>query len=279
MAECDLAERFGGVRRVYGAEATKHIALLHLCVVGIGGVGSWAVEALARTGVGRITLIDNDTICPSNVNRQIHALTDTLGLSKVEVMARRVAAINPACQLHVIDDYLTVRNLRDYLSRGYDCVIDAIDSIRFKSATIHFCTRHKLPIVTTGGAGGMRDPTRIQVADLSRTYNDPLAAKVRSTLRRDYGFSRNTKRKFGVDCVFSSEQPVYPQADGSVSPQKPGIHGVSLDCRAGYGSVSTVTAVFGFVAAARAIERVLRKQPAQARAPGGSESGRPEPAL
>lgn len=258
MAECDLRERFGGIRRVYGSSGSEIIAGLHLCVIGIGGVGSWAVEGLARSGVGRITLIDNDTVCLTNMNRQIHALESTLGRSKVEVMRRRVAEINPACLVHTIDDFLTTRTLEDYLSSDYDYVIDAIDSIKFKTAMIAFSARARIPVVTTGGAGGRSDPTKIQVADLAQTYNDPLASRVRSTLRREYGFPRDPAKKFGVECVFSSEQPVYPQADGTVSHRKPGIHGVSLDCGFGYGATATVTAVFGFMAASRAINRSLR---------------------
>lgn len=259
MADCDLRQRFGGIRRVYGTPGGDIIAGLHLCVIGIGGVGSWAVEGLARSGVGRITLIDNDTVCVTNMNRQIHALDSTLGQSKVEVMSRRIAEINPACRVDIIDDFLTMRTLENYLSRGYDYVVDAIDSIKFKSATIAFCARNRIPVVTTGGAGGMNDPTKIQVADLAQTYNDPLASRVRSTLRREYGFPRDPSKRFGVECVFSSEQPVYPQPDGSVSHRKPGIHGVSLDCRFGYGATATVTAVFGFMAASRAINHSLRR--------------------
>ena len=270
VTQCDFGERFGGIRRVYGASASDTIADLRLCVIGIGGVGSWAVEGLARSGVGRITLIDNDSVCVTNVNRQIHALDSTLGQSKVEVMGRRVAEINPVCQVDIIDDFLTMQTLEDYLSRGYDYVIDAIDSIKFKTAMIDFCRRRRLPFVTTGGAGGMTDPSLIQVADLSKTFNDPLASKVRSTLRRQYGFPRAEGKRFGVECVFSSEQPVYPQADGSVSRRKPGIHGVSLDCRFGYGSASTVTAVFGFVAASRAINRSLQRLAAHQAVESGS---------
>jgi tRNA A37 threonylcarbamoyladenosine dehydratase len=269
MTGCDLDSRFGGIRRVYGAKGAQAIAGLHVCVVGIGGVGSWSVEALARTGVGQISLIDNDSVCVTNTNRQIHALDSTLGQSKVAVMARRVSEINPACRLHAIDDFLTMATLEDYLSQGYDYVIDAIDSIKFKAAMIDFCRRRRLPVVTTGGAGGMTDPSLIRVADLSKTFNDPLASKVRSTLRRQYGFPRTEGKRFGVECVFSSEQPVYPQADGSVSHRKPGIHGVSLDCRFGYGSASTVTAVFGFVAASRAINRSLQRLAARQAAESG----------
>ena len=255
-------QRFAGIGRLYGLDAVPVIRGLHVCVVGLGGVGSWAVEALARTGVGRLTLIDYDTVALSNVNRQLPALTATEGRKKSRVLRERVAEINPECQCDVIDDFLTGANLRDYLdpARGYDYVIDAIDSIKFKAQMIYHCKRNKIPIVATGGAGGLSDPALVQVKDLARTYNDPLAAKVRSRLRSDFGFSKNSKRNFGIECVFSSQQQVYPKADGSVSHAKPGIHGISLDCSMGYGAVAYVTAVFGQVAASRVINRTLQKR-------------------
>jgi tRNA A37 threonylcarbamoyladenosine dehydratase len=264
MPSCDLEQRFGGIARLYGSAGLAVLRELHVCVVGVGGVGSWAVEALARSGVGRITCIDHDSVCETNTNRQIHALSEHLGRSKIAVMAERVAQINPECVCDPIDDYLTLQTLDDYLGRGYDYVIDAIDSIKFKSAMIAHCQRTGVPIVTTGGAGGQDDPTLVTVADLSRTFNDPLASKVRSTLRRDYGFPRDPGKRFGIDCVFSTQQPVYPQADGSVSQRKPGIHGVSLDCRFGYGAASFVTATFGFVAVSRVINVTLKRRPAVA---------------
>ena len=260
MSDESYQRRFGGIARLYGVEGAQRIRGLHICVVGIGGVGSWAVEALARSGVGTLTLIDNDTICETNMNRQIHTLGSTIDQSKVAAMAERVKQINPDCDVRVIDDFLTMATMQDYLSRGYDYVIDAIDSIKFKSEMIVFCKRNKIPLIMTGGAGGLSDPTQIQIADLSKTYNDPLAAKVRSRLRQEYGYTRNPKRKFGIECVFSAEQQVYPKDDGSVSCEKPGIHGVSLDCRFGYGASSCVTSVFGFVAASRVLKKLTEKK-------------------
>jgi len=255
-------QRFGGIRRLYGVDAVPIIQNLHVCVVGLGGVGSWAVEALARTGVGQLTLIDYDTVALSNVNRQLPAMTGTDGLKKSAVLHERVEQINPLCQCEIIDDFITVANMRDYLdpARGYGYVVDAIDSIKFKAAMIHYCRRNKIPVIATGGAGGLTDPAMIQVADLSRTHHDPLASRVRARLRERYGYSRNPKRPFGVECVFSSQQPVYPKPDGSVSHAKPGIHGVSLDCRFGYGTSVCVTASFGLLAASRAIHKILKKR-------------------
>jgi len=233
---------------------------MRICVVGMGGVGSWTVEALARTGVGHLTIIDHDDVTTGNINRQIHALTTTIGESKVELMHKRIRHINAACDVAAIDDFLAEKNLPTYLDQHFDVVIDAIDSIRFKASMINFCKRRRIPIITTGGAGGRTDPLAVQVIDLSRTWNDALAAKVRKRLRSDYGFAKNPKRRFGVECVFSSEQPVYPDTLVGVTDARPGVPGASLDCEHGYGSVSMVTGTFGLVAASRAIRRVLAQQ-------------------
>ncbi|MGD8575926.1 MAG: tRNA cyclic N6-threonylcarbamoyladenosine(37) synthase TcdA [Thiohalophilus sp.] len=261
----DYDQRFGALRRLYGESAYAMLAELHIAVVGLGGVGSWAVEALARTGIGALTLIDYDTVAASNINRQLPALDNTLELKKSAVLQERIAAINPQCRITVVDDFINSDNLAGYLSiqHEYDYVIDAIDSIRFKTEMIAHCRRNKIPIITTGGAGGVTDPNLIHVADLSKTYNDALAAKVRSNLRSRYGFSKNPKRGFGVECVFSSQHKLYPKEDGSVSHEKPGIHGVNLDCRFGYGSAVFVTATFGMIAASRAINKALHKRQLQ----------------
>lgn len=256
----DYSVRFGGIKRLYGTAAVRILKSMHVCVVGVGGVGSWAAEALARTGVGGITLIDHDDVSVTNMNRQLHTLSENIGRPKVEVMRERVLSINPECRCGIVDDLITQATLAKYLSREYDFVIDAIDAVRIKAAMIHHCCRNKIPIITTGGAGGLVDPTQVAVADLSRTYNDPLAAKVRSWLRYAHGFSKNPKRRFGVECVYSTEQPLYPKPDGTVSHEKPGVHGATLDCQFGYGSSSCVTSVFGFVAAARAINKTLKKK-------------------
>jgi len=252
-------QRFGGIARLYGESEAEQLRELHVCVIGLGGVGSWAVEALARTGIEKITLIDFDTVSASNSNRQLPAMQSTLGMKKHAVMAARVADINPDCQCHVIDDFITEKNMADYLDRGYDYVIDAIDSISFKAAIIYYCRRNKIPIITTGGAGGLIDPTQVSYRDLTRTCNDALAAKVRACLRQRHGYTRNPQRYFGVECVYSTEQPRYPAGEGKVSFAKPGIHGVSMDCNFAYGSSSVVTSVFGFVAVSRVIEKSLRR--------------------
>ena len=260
--QTDSVERFSGIRRLYGTDAAEQIRAMHVCVVGLGGVGSWAVEALARSGIGALTLIDHDEICASNINRQIQALDSSLGRKKIAAMSERVMEINPHCICNSIDDFITDRNLFDHLpvAAGFDFVIDAIDSIKFKAALIYYCKRNRIPVITTGAAGGLTDPAQITVKDLTRTFNDPLAAKVRARLRAEHGFTRNPKRYFGVECVFSSQQQVYPTTDGDVGYRKPGIHGVHLDCHMGYGSAAFVTASMGFVAVSRVIAKHLRKQ-------------------
>jgi len=252
-------ERFGSLARVYGNDDWQTLQQSHICVVGIGGVGSWAAESLARTGIGKITLIDGDDISRSNINRQCHTLESTIGLMKVAVMKQRILDINPQCDCQVIEEYINTDNLFDFISPDVDCVIDAIDRIKYKAALIFYCKRNKIPIVATGGAGGLTDPTQIQIADLSRTWNDPLASALRLCLRQQHNFARNLKRSFGVPCVYSTEQQRYPDSDGNVGFQKPGVAGLSLDCSFGYGSAVTVTATFGFNAAAQAIKQALRK--------------------
>ena len=254
----DYEEKFGTLTRVYGEDVCEALRRAHVCIIGIGGVGSWAVESLVRSGVGEITLVDGDTIARSNMNRQVHTLESSIGQYKVEVMKQRIADINAECRCHTIRHHIDDENLRDSLERGYDCVIDAIDSIRYKAAMVYCCKRNRIPVVMTGGAGGLTDPTRIEVADLTRTWNDPLAATVRSRLRHKYGYTRNTKRSFGIPCVFSSEQQRYPDSEGRPGFCKPGVAGLSLDCSFGYGSVVSVTATFGFVAAAKAVELISR---------------------
>lgn len=262
MAAEDLKDiRFGGIKRLYGNQQTQILFESHVCVIGIGGVGSWVAEALARTGIGQITLIDMDDICATNVNRQIHALTDTVGDLKIEAMQERIKQINPHCKVNLVDDFISPDNLREYIDASFDYVVDAIDSVKAKSALIAYCKRNKIPIITTGGAGGQTDPTQITVADVAKTVQDPLMSKVRSTLRRDFNFSKNPKRKFGVDCVYSTEQLVYPTSDGQVCQQKPDSEGpMRLDCSGGFGAVTMVTASFAFVAAARVVNKLIAKK-------------------
>lgn len=251
----DRERRFGGVIRLYGAEGFRRLNEANVCVVGIGGVGSWVVEALARTGIGRITTVDLDMVAESNTNRQIHALGDAYGKAKVEAMAERVLAINPDCTVACIEDFVTPENVGRLLNHEFSVVIDAIDQVRAKAAMIAFCRRHKTPIIVAGAAGGQIDPTQIRVADLSQTEQDPLLAKVRSLLRREYGFPREAKKKFSVAAIFSTEPLRYPSSKASCEVER-GPAG--LNC-AGFGSSVCVTSSFGMAAAAQAINLIVGK--------------------
>lgn len=256
----DYQLRFGGISRLYGNNGANALQQAHFCVIGIGGVGSWAAEAFARNGVGQLTLIDLDDLCVTNINRQIHALTETVGLSKVDVMADRIKQINPECQVNVIEDFVTLENVQSLLPSSIDYVIDAIDSVQVKCAIIAHCKRNKLPMITIGGAGGQIDPSKIAIADLSQTFQDPLLAKVRNQLRREYNFSRNVKRKFSIDAIFSSEQLRYPDNDGNVCHAKQATDGaMRLDCSGGFGAATHVTACFAFFAVGKAIDKYLKR--------------------
>ena len=261
----DYQTRFGGIGRLYGQQQSIWLQQAHFCVVGIGGVGTWAAEALARSGVGSITLIDLDDICTTNTNRQIHAMTNSVGMAKVDVMAERIKLINPDVNVNCIEDFVTTDNLIEVFGTKdepkFDFVIDAIDSIAAKTALIAHCKRNKIGIVVTGGAGGQTDPSQIQYGDLAKTTHDPLLSKVRNQLRRDFNFSKNPKRKFSVDCVFSTEQLQYPQADGSVCQAKTSAEGsMRLDCNMGFGAATMVTGSFGFFAVSKAIQKYLDKK-------------------
>ncbi|WP_024681622.1 tRNA cyclic N6-threonylcarbamoyladenosine(37) synthase TcdA [Pseudomonas syringae] len=268
--------RFAGIARLYGIEGLARLRAAHVAIVGIGGVGSWAAEAMARSAVGEISLFDMDDVCVSNSNRQLHALDTTVGRPKVEVMAERIRAINPDCVVHAVSDFVTRDTMAECITPDMDFVVDCIDSVNAKAALISWCKRRKIQMVTTGGAGGQIDPTLIQIADLNRTFNDPLASKVRSTLRRDYGFSRTPNRHYSVPCVFSTEQLRYPKPDGSICLEKKFIgDGVKLDCAGGFGAVMMVTATFGMVAATRAVDKLVAgtRRPSERAKPAAVAAG------
>jgi tRNA threonylcarbamoyladenosine dehydratase len=251
--------RFGGTKRLYSETGQLILSNAKVTIVGIGGVGSWVAEALARTAIGHIKLVDLDDICVTNTNRQIHAYKDNIGRLKVEAMAERIKAINPECKVTAVADFINSENQFDLLSDKPDFVVDAIDSIDAKVSLIAYCKRNKIKIITIGGAGGQTDPLKITTSDLSKTWQDPLAAKVRNELRRKFNFSKNPQRRFGIECVFSTEQISYPMADGNVSYQKQFTEGTAkLDCNTGLGASVAVTATFGMVAASRVINQLTK---------------------
>ena len=255
-------QRFGGIERLYEAQGLDALSQAHFTVVGGGGVGTWVAEGFARSGVGTITLIDIDDICITNTNLQAHAMQNTIGPAKVSAMAQRLILINPECFVHEIEDCVIAKNVPEYLNSSMDFVIDATDSIPAKAAMIAYCKRNKINIITIGGAGGQIDPRLVTSGDLAKTIQDPLAAKLRSELRRQYNFSKNPKRRFGVECIYSTEQLRYPQGDGSVGKQKLAREGaVKLDCETGLGASVAVTGTLGFIAVAQAINKFLKQRP------------------
>jgi tRNA A37 threonylcarbamoyladenosine dehydratase len=275
----DFARRFGGVGRLYGNAALERFRAAHVCVIGVGGVGSWVVEALARSAIGRLTLIDLDNVAESNINRQIQALQDTLGMAKVTALAERIAQINPYCRVRQIEDFISPDNLDSMIgAHDYDYVIDAIDSATAKTALIAYCRAKGIPLITIGAAGGQTDPTRIEICDLSRTEQEPLLAKVRKLLRRQHGFPRGSKTKFGVDAVFSTEPLRYPESEDACSLDAGGNVGITgLNC-AGFGSSIVVTASFGMAAAAHALRKLAESANAVA-VQAGPESVIAEPVI
>ena len=256
-------DRFGGIDRLYGRGALARFRDGRIAVVGLGGVGSWAAEALARTGVGHLTLIDADDLCVSNTNRQLPAVDGHYGRGKADAMAERCRAINPAIDAEPVASFLTPSNLSQLLDRDFDLVLYACDSFRAKVEAIAWCRRRKQPIVTVGSAGGRTDATQVRVRDLSRTEHDAMLSLIRKKLRAEFNFPRNADRYFGVSAVYSLENVRYPQADGSVCGVRPKVAGdaaLKLDCGAGLGAATHVTGAFAFAAVGRILEILLKSR-------------------
>ena len=249
-------DRFSGIGRLYGASALQRIAGAHVMVVGIGGVGSWTVEALARSGVGRLTLVDLDDICVTNTNRQLHTTAATIGQPKATVMADRARAIHPGLAVEAVEDFLTRSTADALLDRHPDVIVDAIDSLPDKCVLLAGARDRGIAAVTVGAAGGRRDPTAIRVTDLLRTSHDPLLRRVRRELRAEHGFDPDSSG-WQIPAVYSTEPAVYPGADGETCDRPDPSQTLRLDCGSGFGTVTMVTGTFGFVAASAAIDRLL----------------------
>ncbi len=261
----DYSRRFAGTQKVYGETSFQNFENSHVMVIGIGGVGTWAVEALARSGVGRLTLIDMDVVAASNVNRQLAALTSTFGHGKIEVMAQRCQEINPKIQLHLIDDFLTTENVAELVTNSQpDAILDCIDDVKAKLALILHCRFNKIPLIVSGGAGGKLDPLKIRVADLAKTEQDPMLAKIRSQLRAK-GICKKPKEKFGIPCVYSVDNPFSNVAACESTDTSP--HPVSGQSNAqfnpssglrcgGYGSAVVVTSSFAMIAVAEVLKKL-----------------------
>ena len=261
--DASLLERFAGIDRLYGRGAVDRLASRRVAVVGLGGVGSWVAEALARSAVGAIDLIDADDLCVSNTNRQLPAIAGQYGRNKAEVMAERCGAINPAIQARAVPAFLTGGNQEALLGGGFDLVIDACDSFRSKVEAIAWCRRRKQPVLTIGSAGGRIDPTLVRVRDLSRTEHDAMLALVRRKLRGEVNFPKGPKRYVSVPAVYSLEHVRYPQADGSVCGLRPSLGAdaaLNLDCGSGLGAATHITGAFAFAAAGKALEMLLKRR-------------------
>lgn len=250
-------ERFGGIARLYGLNGAERLAAARVAVVGIGGVGSWAAEALARSGVGTIILQDADDLCITNTNRQIHALDGTYGRMKVEVMAERLRLINPDIRVEQLISFYTVSAPERLFDTQPDIVIDAIDSMRPKTHLIAECYKRGQRIVTCGGAGGRTDASCITIADLARTCGDNMLSQLRKNLRKDYDFPLYDRcPDIGIPCVYSPERPVFPRCDGSVSSEREAGQKGGIGCASGFGSATHVTGTFGFLMAGKALEMI-----------------------
>ena len=249
LQDDEYERRFAGVEKIYGDEAFRQYEHSHVMVIGIGGVGSWAVEALARTGIAELTLVDMDVIAASNINRQLPALSSTLGREKIEVMAERCLSINPRIRINVVDDYLTADNVKELLFNPPDVVLDCIDDVKAKLALMLHCRFNKIPLIVSGGAGGKLDPLKIRVADLSKTEQDPMLAKLRSQLRSK-GICKKPKDKFGITCVYSVDNP-FSSAEVCAS--------AGLRC-GGYGSAVVVTSSFAMIAVSEVLKKLASKK-------------------
>lgn len=247
----DYARRFAGTKKLYGDAAFTKFEQAHVFIAGIGGVGTWVVEGLARTGIGQFTLVDMDVLAESNINRQLPALTSTLGIEKAAVMAQRIQEINPHATVTVIDDFITPENAKILLEQAQpNIILDCVDDVKAKIAMALYArftkTPHKVPIIMAGGAGGKINPLRIKVADLKHTEQDPLLAKVRSKLRHEYNINKAMKEKFGISCVYSDEPPTVENNCNTAA----GLH-----C-GGYGSAVSITCSVGMVMVAECLKRI-----------------------
>jgi len=251
----DKTHRFGGIARLVTTRGLDVLEQSHVCVIGIGGVGSWTVEALARSGVGQLTLVDLDDVCVSNVNRQIHALDSTVGQAKIDVMAERVRLINPLCRVNVLPHFFTPKTADNILETPYDYVIDGIDGAIQKCRLIAACRERNLNVLTVGGAGGRLDADQVVASDLNETYNDSLLYRVRKMLRQEFGLPRG-KKPWGIPAVYSREKPMYPTLDGGICETPTPQTSLKMNCASGYGAATFVTGTFGFVAASVVVKEL-----------------------
>jgi tRNA A37 threonylcarbamoyladenosine dehydratase len=250
----EYESRFSGIGRLYGIAGMKAFEKAHIAIIGIGGVGTWVAEGLARAGIGEITLVDLDEICVSNTNRQLHTLENTIGLSKVAVMADRLRLISPDLKVNAINDFFSKASADSILTKAFDLIVDAIDSIPAKALLISKAKSLNIPIVVCGGAGGRKRPDLVRFGDLNQCGADGLLKQLKKSLKTQYGFEKG-QEPWGITAVFSSEKAIYPTADGGVC-DMPQSQSLRLDCQAGFGAISMVTGTFGFMLAYLSLELI-----------------------
>ncbi len=255
----DFESRFGGIGRLMGRKSFEKIKTANILIIGIGGVGSWVAESLARSGVCHMTLVDLDDVCVTNINRQVHALNGTVGRFKVDVMKERVLLINPFCEVDTKQCFFSPKNLENIFDKQYDFVIDCCDDFTNKCYLIEHCRNLKVPAVVMGGAGGKMDPLQVRVTDMSESSNDRLLARLRKKLRQDFAFPREEDGDFGVWAVWSHERAVYPTAEGCTTYKPPGI-AKNMDCEEGFGSASFVTGAFAFAATSLVLREMTKEE-------------------
>lgn len=248
--------RFHGIGRLYGMNTLDRLKNSHVLIVGLGGVGTWIAEALVRSGVGSLTLVDADEVCISNTNRQLVALSNTVGKFKIDILKERLLLINPELQVNLIYEYFTKSNAESILNQNYDFVVDAIDSLQYKCHLIALSQAKNLKVITCGGSAGRRDPTKLKFGDLGEAYNDKLLMRLRKKLRNDYAYPEGKNIIFNVDCVFSWEKPFFPTKDGGICRTLNPEENQKQDCETGMGSATFITGTFGFVMASKIIERL-----------------------
>jgi tRNA A37 threonylcarbamoyladenosine dehydratase len=253
--------RFASLGRLLGKTAIAKLASAHVAVIGVGGVGSWTVEALARSGIGGLTLIDMDDVCVTNVNRQLPALDGTIGQPKVSVLAKRMSQIHPGCTVREIREFLTESNASRLLGEGFDFVVDATDRMSVKAAILGTAHAQGSPVLTVGSAGGRSDPTQVRCVDFGAAGGDELLKQVRKKLRRDYGWAKGEGNHYDVPAVISTEPPVYPWADGTVCARPEPGSDQRMDCATGFGAACFVTGTFGFIAAGEVVRRLVAQPP------------------
>lgn len=257
LPESTYDSRFSGIGRLYGTKQLEKIRKSRVLIIGIGGVGSWIAESLARTGIGSLTLVDLDDVCVTNINRQVHALSSTVGKFKVDVMRERLLEIQPYLDIDCKQCFYSPKNHEKVFDKPYDFIIDACDDFNNKCQLVDYCRKNNLPLVVLGGAGGKIDPLQVRISDMARAENDRLLSRMRKILRREFNFPAKGKGDFGIWSVWSHERAVYPTPDGCTTTKNTGF-ATHMDCNEGFGSASFVTGTFAFATTSLVIKELTK---------------------